>query len=679
MTLILFLVVSGAILAVGYRWMGGRLARFLALDPKATTPAIAHRDGLDYEPINTSYLLPQHFSAIAAAGPIVGPILAGVYFGWVPAWLWILFGSIFIGGVHDFMTLIASVRHDARSIAEVVRRYMNRRSYLLFLAFIWISLVYVIIAFADVTAGAFVQRASVAEAAAPGPAVATSSMVYLLLAVVMGLSVRFLKVSEERAKWIFLPLVFGAILLGPLLPFDLTRFFPTSQPQLAWDYVLLIYCFFAAIAPLWLLMQPRGALGGYFLYAVMVIGVVGIVVGGLAGQVSIQAPAFGAGELFAFSGSTPPLFPILFITVACGACSGFHSIVASGTTSKQLRSETDAKPVAYGGMLLEGFFACISLATVMILAKPGGKPDATYANGVAVFMHQASFGLVSVEIARQFGLLCFATFVFDTLDACTRLARYVLLELTGWKGRAGICAATLLTLAIPALVVSLPPAVVAGKTMPIWQVFWTLFGSSNQLLAALALLGVTVWLRHLGKSVWYTLGPALFMLAMTMWSLVLIMKQYFGRVAAGASVGVHHVEFGVALLLLAMALWLVVEAGLVARAGKSAATAPAVYRGRSRGRVRRRCWRWRRAPTYFTRRAYVVAPVGGCLSWGRFVSLKIWKTPIPHHATTRLTPRRKVLGAVEPTGPVAGFVRQCRTSSVSRPHRHRCRLAVDPG
>jgi carbon starvation protein len=395
--------------------------------------------------------------------------------------------------------------------------------------------------------------------------VATSSILYLILSVVMGLCMRKFGLGEGKAQLIFLPLVVVAILAGPYLPFDLGALTGASRPQVLWDHVLLGYCFFAALSPVWLLMQPRGALGGYFLYVIVIVGVLGTVIGGLSGQLTIAAPAVSTAHLFDFNGTTPPLLPILFITIACGACSGFHSIVASGTTSKQLDRETDAKPVAYGGMLLESFLACISLVTVMILAKPSGRPDLTYADGVAVFMNQATFGLVSVDVARQFGLLCFATFVFDTLDACTRLARYVLLELTGWEGKAGMVVATLLTLAGPAVVVALPPAVVGGQQVPVWRAFWNLFGTSNQLLAALALLGVTVWLSRKGRSVWYTLVPMLFMLAMTMWSLVISVQVHVGRVAAGTVAAVHHVEFAVVMLLAGMAVWLVAEALLLAR------------------------------------------------------------------------------------------------------------------
>lgn len=571
MSLILFLAVSGIILAIAYRWYGSFLARFLELDSKALTPAHAKRDGLDYEPARWSWLLPQHFSAIAAAGPVVGPILAATFFGWLPAWIWIIVGAIIVGGVHDLTTLVASVRHDAKSIAEVVRRYMNRRSYLLFLVFIWISLIYVIIAFADVTAGTFVQKASVVDAAAPGPAVATTSIIYLGLALVMGVCLRYTKLGEKRSQLIFLPLVVLAIVAGPHIPLNLGELTGVARPQLLWDWLLLGYCFFAAMSPMWLLMQPRGALGGYFLYVVIVLSVIGILIGGIGGNLGIAAPAVTSGSFIHFEGGAAPMLPFLFITIACGACSGFHSIVASGTTSKQLDRETDAKPVAYGGMLLESFFACISLATVMILAKPTGRPDLTYADGLAVFTNHATFGLVPIDIARQFGLLCFATFVFDTLDACTRLARYVLMEITGWKGRAGMVTATALTLVLPLIVVSLPPAEVGGQQIPIWRVFWNLFGSSNQLLAALALLGVTVWLRHRGKTVWITLLPTVFMLVMTVWSLGATLTIHLERIRLHTAAMVHHFEFGVALLLLVMAIWLVVEALLLTRVKPPAA------------------------------------------------------------------------------------------------------------
>ena len=370
MKIVIFFVVSFLLLWGAYILVGGWLSRLFGLDPSRKTPAHAMRDGLDYEPARASYLLPQHFSAIAAAGPIVGPILAALYFGWGPAWLWIIFGSILIGGIHDFTALVASIRHRGRSIAEVVRSYMTPRAYILFLIFVWCALVYVIIAFTDVTAGTFVQAASKEGAEAPGPAVATSSSIYLLLAVLMGLVLRFTRIGPIAAKMIFLPLVGVAIAIGPHLPLDLSRLWPNANIQQIWGYILLAYCFVAALVPVWLLLQPRGELGGYFLYIVMIAGVTGAIVGAVQGDFTIQTPMFKGWSAALPAGGALPLVPMLFITVACGACSGFHSIVASGTTSKQLDRETDAKPVAYGGMLLEGFFACLSLVTVMVLA-PG--------------------------------------------------------------------------------------------------------------------------------------------------------------------------------------------------------------------------------------------------------------------------------------------------------------------
>lgn len=564
MLLILFLALSGALLTLAYRRMAPYLARVVGLKDTQTTPAHTRRDGLDHEPARWSWLLPQHFSAIAAAGPIVGPILAATYFGWLPAWAWIIVGSILVGGIHDFMTLVASVRHDARSIAEVVRQHMNRRSHVLFLLFVFVSLLYVIVAFADVTAGAFTQAGD-GSGDAPGPAVATSSLLYLLLAVAMGLTMRHLKWGEGRAQLVFLPLVFLAIVAGRWFPLDIAELVPGLPPQTTWNYLLFAYCIVAALSPMWLLLQPRGALGGYFLYIIIVAGVLGIVVGGLSGELALVAPAMGPANLFTTNGTLPPMFPILFITIACGACSGFHAIVASGTTSKQLDREVDAKRVAYGGMLLEAFFACISLAAVMIMAQPSGRPDAIFSEGVAQFLHHATFGLVPVGVAHTFALLCFATFIFDTLDACTRLARYVLMELLGWQGKGRAVVATVLTLAGPAFLASLPPATVAGQSLPLWRVFWNLFGTSNQLLAALTLLGLTMWLLRKGRAAWLTLGPAILMLVMTMWSLGLTLVTHVERMQAGPVATVQHVEAVVVLLLMGLALWLIGEAALLAR------------------------------------------------------------------------------------------------------------------
>ncbi|MCX7716903.1 MAG: hypothetical protein N2111_00670 [Candidatus Sumerlaeaceae bacterium] len=567
MGLLAFLMVSFVVLMTAYALVGRALQRMLNLRPDAPVPAHTQRDGLDYEPARMSYLLPQHFSAIAAAGPIVGPILAAIYFGWGPAWLWILLGSALIGGIHDFTALVASVRHRGRSVAEIVRQYMNPRAYVLFLIFVWFALVYVIVAFTDVTAGTFVAEASREGGTASGPGVASSSSLYLLLAVAMGLVLRFTNLGPVKAKAIFLPLVFVAIWAGPHLPLDL-RPFVGDRAQQVWGYILLGYCFLAALAPVWILLQPRGELGGYFLYIVMILAVGGIVAGSLAGGIPIQQDFFRGWSYQHPVQGALPLFPILFITVACGACSGFHSIVASGTTSKQLDRETDARPVAYGAMLLEGFFACVSLATVMILAGGDLKrgPDWIYAHGIADFGARlvTLTGLnraVVFDFLFQFGLLCFATFVFDTLDACTRLARYVLMELFGWTTRAQAVVATVVCLVIPVVAVSLPRVEWGGKPMPLWQIFWGIFGSSNQLLAALTLLAVTVWLARKGLAWWVALVPTLFMMVMTLWSLALGAHAYIGLWRSGQTLEIiRHFQFGITVMLIALSVWLVVEA-----------------------------------------------------------------------------------------------------------------------
>jgi carbon starvation protein len=284
----------------------------------------------------------------------VGPIAAGLLFGWAPALIWIIVGCIFIGAVHDMTSLVASVRHKARSIAEVVREHMSRRAYLLFLAFVWISLVYIIVAFTDLTASTFAPPPPPADAAPEviaaaeqkienGKAVASSSMMYLALAMVMGLVLRFTRLPLAAATAIFMPLVLVTIWAGPHLPLALPGWIG-GNPAKTWDFVLLIYCFVASIVPVWFLLQPRGFLGGYFLTVTIAAAFLGILAASVMGQLMpIQYPAFTSFQ----PAAGVYLFPILFVTIACGACSGFHSIISSGTSSKQLRKETDARPIGF--------------------------------------------------------------------------------------------------------------------------------------------------------------------------------------------------------------------------------------------------------------------------------------------------------------------------------------------
>lgn len=523
MSLPLLAVVVLVGLALGYRFYGGFVARQYRLDPERRTPAHEHADGVDFVPTRPFYLFGQHFSAIAAAGPIVGPILACQTYGWAPSILWIGVGCIFIGAVHDFSALVASVRHDARSVAEVVKRHLGREAWVAMLAFIWIALVYVLVAFADITAASFATPQP-----EDGGAVALAASLYLGLAILMGLVDRFLKPPLWLQTLIFVPATVGAIWMG-------TQY--ADVIVLSWrEWVLLImaYCFVASLTPMWLLLQPRGYLGGFVLYATLLVGVIGVFFGGY----EVQQPAFkGWGTA---DGNTL-LFPFLFVTIACGACSGFHGLVCSGTTSKQIDRETHCHPIGYGAMLLEGFVALIALATVMI-ATSSGSPSKMYADGIGKFL-----GLLigDERFAITFGAMALSTFIFDTIDSGTRLGRYVLQELFGSRGRVGAVIATGVTVVTPTLFL-----LYGGQNS--FRTFWSLFGTANQLLAALTLLGVTVWLRQEGRRYWYTLVPMVLVMAVTLTALA-----FQGRLLwEGANRGAQ-INGAVALVLAALAATLV--------------------------------------------------------------------------------------------------------------------------
>jgi len=555
-----FILACMTVLAAGYFLYGRVLDRVVRVDDRHITPAAQINDGQDYVPAKAPLLLGQHFSAISAAGPIVGPILACLWFGWLPAVLWILLGSIFIGGLHDYFSLMASVRHRGASIGELVRQYISRNSQMLFLIFVWFALVYVIIAFTDITAQTF--RIVTSEGVF-GPGVAASSLFYLLAAAVMGVCLYRLKMSLWLATVIFLPVVLFIVWAGPRLPqgvLDALAAIPVKR----WDLIILAYCFIASIVPLWILLQPRGYLGGWLLYLTMATALFG----GIFGRAAINYPALNL-EGLRSALNAAPLFPILFITVACGACSGFHGIVSSGTTSKQLARERDGRVVAYGAMLLEGLVAVLAVATVMVLAQGSseakGEPNFIFASGLARYLAMAG---IPFSMALGFMLLAFSTFVYDTLDVCTRLARYIFQELTGWKTYAGGVGATLATLALPAIFL------ISTKEKG-YLIAWPIFGTTNQLLAGLTLLAVTVWLARTGRPFVFALAPMCVMMLFSMWSLVLqilpVFRQGFSGKPETAIIGV------VGILLFSLALWLAAEAATVmwrcrkeARAGRSA-------------------------------------------------------------------------------------------------------------
>lgn len=524
---ILFIIIGALLLFYfAYRTYGKFLAeKVFNLNDNKITPSCSKEDGVDFVPTESKFLMGQHFSAIAAAGPITGPIIAGIMFGWLPAMIWILIGAVFIGGVHDMGSLIASVRHHAKSITEVIKENVSRRAWVLFMVFIWITLVYVIVAFTDITSSSFVGLVTLENGEKiTGGAITTSSILYLVLPVIMGFLLKYTKLNLTVATIIFLPLVGVAIWVGPFIPLDLAAILSieTSQAQKIWSIIILLYCFAASVIPVWMLLQPRGHLGGYFLYAALITAGVGLIFGGF--KVNYPAIISSNPADFWF-----PMFPILFITIACGACSGFHALVGSGTTSKQLKKESDSKLIGYGMMLLEGMVAIVSLACVMILVKDDplvkSAPNFIYASGIGSFLEligiPAIFGI-------SFGLMAFTTFVYDTLDVCTRLGRYVIEELTGFKNIFGKIISALLTVGVPLFFVTATAVDAKGNTIPAWKLFWSIFGASNQLLAALTLMGITVWLLLTAKNkfVWLVAFiPALWMFVISNWALLKLMND----------------------------------------------------------------------------------------------------------------------------------------------------------
>jgi carbon starvation protein len=545
--LTLLAIVFIAWLVLGYFGYGRWIAAQFDLSDDRITPANNFKDDQDFVPIRPFYLFGQHFSAIAAAGPIAGPIIAAMAFGWLPCLLWIAMGVVLIGAVHDFSALASSVRHGARSIAEIARDKLGTGAGRAMMAFIWIALVYVIVAFTDITAGTFVSgdEALAGETAFnPGGAVAMAATLYLLLSIVLGLVERFLRPPLWLSTAIFVPATFAVAYIGTLYSNVFTLGHQT------WGLIILLYCVAASVVPVWALLQPRGYLGGFVLYTAIAVGIIGIFFGGY----TIQQPAF---KSFDVGGMTGTLFPFLFVTIACGACSGFHGLVCSGTTSKQLAKETHAKPIGYGAMLAEGFVAFMALVVVMIagnemLYGADGKSFAAgkiYGNGIGEFL-TLIIGRDNLPFAITFGAMAFSTFVFDTLDVATRLGRYLVQELLRISGRTGALIGTLATVALPFLLIFYAPA---GS----WVQFWTLFGASNQLLAALTLLAITAWLYEARKRIAFTLIPMLFVLFITMWALGALV---IGNFQASTGFDIKMVNGLASLALVILAAYLVTSA-----------------------------------------------------------------------------------------------------------------------
>lgn len=466
------LLASLVLLITAYALYGRWVAKKFGVDDTLLTPAHRLRDDGDYVPARAPVLLGHHFASIAGAAPIIGPISAAV-FGWVPVLLWLLLGGIFFGAMHDFAALFVSVRNDGRSIGEVIKKHVGSRGSILFLLFTWFTLALVIAAFAIIVAKTF----------ATVPAAASSSLMFIALAVVFGLALNRFKMSLAPASVVGVTMLLAMVWLGQI--------YPVSAVESTWIYILLVYIYIASVAPVWILLQPRDYLNSFLLYILLFAGFIGM----LFYNPEIVAPAFTAFK----AESLGYLFPMLFVTVACGAISGFHSLVASGTTAKQLDRESDAQPVAFGGMLIETFLAILALLTAAMLSGESYAADLAAKGPVGVFsngMAQAINAIPGLKfdpaVLVSFVSLVVSAFALTSLDTATRLGRFAFQELAEFmpdKARS-VCrnkhVATLLAI--------LPGALLMFTGQ--WKAIWPLFGSANQLLASIALLSVTVWYFH---------------------------------------------------------------------------------------------------------------------------------------------------------------------------------------
>ncbi|MCL1919579.1 MAG: carbon starvation protein A [Kiritimatiellaeota bacterium] len=551
----LLLIAGGGLLAAAYVLYGRFVGRVLGIDTVRETPAHTLRDDVDYVPTRPSILFGHHFASIAGAGPIVGPVLAA-QFGWLAVALWVVLGCAFIGAVHDFAVLFLSVRNQGRSIGTIIESLMGYWGRVLFLLFCLATLILVIAQFTILVAGTFVSA----------PAVATASLLFIALAAVFGTLVYRKGINFVLASAVFVPLMFGGVWLGTRWPLDLARFGLTPESARGvWTVVLLAYCFAASVLPVWMLLQPRDYLNSYLLYVMIALGVAGIFVAAPA----VNLPAFAGWRVAnPRSGLTDPVLPMLFVTIACGACSGFHALVASGTTAKQVASERHLRPVAYGGMLVEGLLALVALIAVAWMTQ-GEYADALkaqsevslFARGLAGFSVRLG---VPLEAGVVFVSLALAAFLMTTLDTATRLARFTWQELLLPRGggevpdRARLRSVFANSYTATGVAVAVSAALVFSAGA---KGLWPLFASANQLLAALALLGVTLWLVRNGKRGLIAFLPMVFMITVSGLALMNLFWQNITKWRAGgfADGGVLTLA---TLCLIALALALVVFAAL---------------------------------------------------------------------------------------------------------------------
>ncbi len=510
MNSIFLIVMAIVIFVVAYLTYGRYLAKAWGIDPNRKTPAHELEDGVDYCPAKTPVLMGHHFSSIAGAGPINGPIQAA-FFGWVPCFLWIVIGGIFFGAVQDFGSIFVSIRHEGKSLGEVIEDNIGHKSRVLFTVFAWLVLLLVIAAFADIVANSFTGSAA-------NGSVATASMLFIVLAIGFGFAV-----YRKNASMVVASIV-GVILLAGWVAIGLA--FPIELPKTFWIIFVFVYIMIASVTPVWILLQPRDYLSSFLLYFMMIAAVIGI----FGAHPAIQIPAF-----VDFKVGNNYLFPTLFITIACGAISGFHSLIGSGTTSKQLDNEKNALMVGYGSMLIECVLAVISLIAVATLTSDGQFAAAGYSSPTVVFATAisgffAQLGLSEGAVSATYTIIALAVscFCLTSLDTGTRLGRFMFQELfagteVGKKLKLdNMYVATVIT-ALCGFALCL-----AG-----YAKVWPLFGACNQLVAVPAFLAIGTYLKKQGRNNKMLYIPIIFMSCATLVSLCFSFKNNLTALIAG--------------------------------------------------------------------------------------------------------------------------------------------------
>ncbi len=529
----LLLAISGVILLIAYFVYGSYLEKAWGVDKDRPTPAHKQKDGIDYVPASKAVLFGHQFASIAGAGPINGPIVAAM-FGWAPVLAWILVGGIFFGAVQDFSSMYASVRNEGKTISVLIERYIGKSGKVFFLVFTWLFCILVIAAFADIVASTFNGFVN-NSASVAGASTASTSLIFIVFALGLGLLFRKINLSSTMQCIIAIVTLIAALYLG--------LSFPIFATKSTWVIFTFGYIFVASVLPVWLLLQPRDFLNSFLLLAMLLAAFVGVIVA----RPDMNLPAFTS-----FTVKGQYIFPMLFVTVACGAISGFHSLVSSGTSSKQINNEKDMKLISFGGMLLESFLAVIALVAVGALATstsmPHGAPPVIFANALASFLSELGF---PSEIVFTLITLAISAFALTSLDSVARVGRIAFQELFHTEGRkpeGGLLAflsssyfATFITLLLGALLAS-------GGYMSIWP----LFGSANQLLAALALIAVSVFLEKTGRKNFMLGIPMYCMLLITVSSLCLIIYGNINKISAGEAVAANSLQLVFAILLLAL-------------------------------------------------------------------------------------------------------------------------------